>query len=407
MGSSARAWASTYYVATTGNDGNSCAAAQSSGMPKRTLVSAVGCLVAGDTLLVRGGTYAESLVNNVPSGTSWAAPVRIAAFPNETVWLSPGAVSKVIGFAYAQHYIEFDGINLDGSTILNSIVQIEGWSGGNAHHIRFRNLTMMGNPNRATQGVLLTAQVAGVIGGNEFINCIINNTGTNDFDHGIYVQSSNNLIDGCTIYNVPGAGVHIYNGNGQTMSGNIVRNSVIRDGRLTASGERGWGILSTTGSSGTKIYNNVVYNIRNSGSGSAGIYLGLSNAFGAEVYNNTVYGNSASGVRIDSPYSNAVVRNNISYQNAGGNYVNSGTNTTASNNMFSTNPVFIDISKRDFGLQATSPAIDAGMVITMVKDDIVHAPRPQGATYDIGAYEYGGSQASPPAAPTNVRVLSN
>src|SRR5262249_938262 len=53
--------ATTYYVAQTGNasDSNSCAQAQSESTPKRTINSGIGCLFAGDTLIVKPGTYAE------------------------------------------------------------------------------------------------------------------------------------------------------------------------------------------------------------------------------------------------------------------------------------------------------------------------------------------------------------
>lgn len=47
----------TYYVAKTGNNGNP----GTSGSPKLTIAAGVGLLSAGDTLIVRDGTYAESL----------------------------------------------------------------------------------------------------------------------------------------------------------------------------------------------------------------------------------------------------------------------------------------------------------------------------------------------------------
>src|SRR5438128_9143806 len=62
---------STFYVATTGSDTSSCSAAENPATPKRTLNDAVTCLSPGSTLYVRSGTYAESLFDVVPSGTSW------------------------------------------------------------------------------------------------------------------------------------------------------------------------------------------------------------------------------------------------------------------------------------------------------------------------------------------------
>ena len=47
--------AATFYVATTGNDANPGTAAA----PFRTLLKGVQTLSSGDTLIVKGGTYAE------------------------------------------------------------------------------------------------------------------------------------------------------------------------------------------------------------------------------------------------------------------------------------------------------------------------------------------------------------
>jgi hypothetical protein len=43
----------------------------------------------------------------------------------------------------------------------------------------------------------------------------------------------------------------------------------------------------------------------------------------------------------------------------------------------------------------------------MVTVDLDHVPRPQNAAYDLGAYERQTVAVAPPAAPTNVRVVSN
>src|SRR5689334_20736467 len=62
----------TYYASKAGNDSVSCAAAQSASRPKRTITGGISCLAAGDTLLVRAGSYDEQ-ITSVPSGTSWSS----------------------------------------------------------------------------------------------------------------------------------------------------------------------------------------------------------------------------------------------------------------------------------------------------------------------------------------------
>src|SRR5438445_5069087 len=90
--------AATYYVATTGNDSNSCSTAQTITTPKHTLNSAVGCLLAGDTLFVRAGTYDESIEGSAftGSGTNWTNKIRIANYASEIVWLKPTGTQNYI-----------------------------------------------------------------------------------------------------------------------------------------------------------------------------------------------------------------------------------------------------------------------------------------------------------------------
>jgi hypothetical protein len=65
--------------------------------------------------------------------------------------------------------------------------------------------------------------------------------------------------------------------------------------------------------------------------------------------------------------------------------------------------LFVNPGADDYRLKAGSPAIDAGITLAEVTDDILGVPRPVGAAYDIGAYEYGGTPTvqtptiSPPA----------
>ena len=191
------------HTAKNGSDRNSCSEATSPSKAKLTVLSGVGCLKPGDVLSVRGGVYAESLVNRVPSGTSWSNAVQIRASPGETVWLRPSSDSDiVVQMNQSQQYIEFDGINMDGSNTGFGVIKIESWSGGNAHHIRVKNAEIIGS-RASAQAILLTASRQGSIGGNELINLTVHGGGIYDADHGIYIESSNNLVDNCLLYDLP------------------------------------------------------------------------------------------------------------------------------------------------------------------------------------------------------------
>jgi hypothetical protein len=51
-------------------------------------------------------------------------------------------------------------------------------------------------------------------------------------------------------------------------------------------------------------------------------------------------------------------------------------------------PQFVNGASKDFHLTPTSPLVDSGIVLKEVTTDFAGVPRPQGAGYDIGAYEY-------------------
>ena len=360
------------------------------------------------TLSLSGpGIYVESLIDNVPSGTSWSAPIRIAAYTGETVWLKPSSGLFVFRVAQHQQYIEFDRINMNGSNTSDGVIKIEaGFGGNNPHHIRIKNAELVGSPTDS-QAILLTAGSAGMIGGNEFINLTVHGGGVYDRDHGIYIQSSNNLVEGCTFYDLPGAGIQVYNGYGFQANNNIVRNNTIRNLRTGAqnlgpplSPGRHWGIVVYSTSSGTQVYNNVIHSIPSNGGNTAGIEVLASNVM---VANNTVYGVSGTGVRIVGGSSNSV-RNNIAYGNSTNYSEIAGTIT--SNNLFGTDPLFVDANGGNFRPKSDSPAIDKGMTLAGVTTDIVRVARPQGGSYDIGAYEVDGAPVPEGLLPpTDVRVI--
>ncbi|MCD4697955.1 MAG: T9SS type A sorting domain-containing protein, partial [Bacteroidales bacterium] len=57
-------------------------------------------------------------------------------------------------------------------------------------------------------------------------------------------------------------------------------------------------------------------------------------------------------------------------------------------NSIAEDPLFVNLSENDFHLTENSPCIDAGDSINAPDFDFDGNPRPQGAGYDIGAYEY-------------------
>src|SRR5712691_4046826 len=81
----------TYYVAKTGSDSNSCANAQSQSTPKLTINAGAGCLSAGDTLIVKTGTYDEVLNRVIPSGNP-GAPTTLRSEVQYGASLQPSSI---------------------------------------------------------------------------------------------------------------------------------------------------------------------------------------------------------------------------------------------------------------------------------------------------------------------------
>ncbi|MGZ4877551.1 MAG: choice-of-anchor D domain-containing protein [Candidatus Angelobacter sp.] len=196
-----------------------------------------------------------------------------------------------------------------------------------------------------------------------------------------------------------------------------VRNNVIHDSRCD-------GINFATidpAQGAVKAYNNVIYR---AGTGPAPggveanyacINVGGSGSAAVQITGNTLYdcgrrANADSGaVSASVP---VILTNNIVDSLAGESYTapnSSLANFSGKNNLFfgdgatpsfstasrNADPKFVDVTSNNFQLQSGSPAVDAG-ANDGISRDILQTPRPQGAAYDIGAYEYTGTGTQPP-----------
>jgi parallel beta-helix repeat protein len=374
--------AATYYVATTGNDVRGCLTAQNIRTPKRTIASGLTCLRAGDRLDVRGGTYPERIDSNtqaIPTGTSWSDAVTIAAYPGETVVLQATNVPGVVNLASRNiEYLIFDGLIFDGNNIGGEGTSaISLWGG--AHHVRFINAEIKNSPY---QGVTIFWGNGLSSDYHEFINCKVHHNGrTNNLDHGFYISTSNNLIEGCQIHDNKAYGIHIY-AESYAANGNVIRRNRIYNNGISS--ENGGGIVASSGAS-TFVYNNLIYGNRD------GIVL-CCGAREEQILNNTIYLNLGYGVEVQTGSAHTVI-NNILRLNARGDS-RFLVPVEASNNV-TVDPLFHDASAADFCLEALSPAIDAGLSVGWVGNDFSGAERPQGASHDVGAMEYRANCVTP------------
>lgn len=388
--------AATYYVAKAGSggsDANSCATAQTHTTGKLTVLAGLACLSAGDTLFIKAGTYSENFLSTswVP-GTSWSAATRISAYLTGTTYdavtLDHSGTSRVIYLIGAtKQYMIFEGLTLDGTggdTSNGDVVKLE----KGAHHIRFLNSEIK---NGLRQGILVTTSSSGSpsTSFNEFLNLHVHTNGfdgvtaNDNLNHGLYISGPDNLVAHCNIHDNRAYGVHVYNGDAS-----FAHRNVIRHNRVYSHGKNG--ILIGSGSD-NQAYRNIVYN--NTG---RGFQVGYGATINNQVFHNTVYNNASTGIAILASATDTIHKNNVYYNNTLAN-TDAGTGTVAANNR-TTDPSFVNATAADFGLQAGSPAIDAGTTI---------AGEPyNGAAPDQGAFETYTCTAVVPATSTDTIVIT-
>jgi hypothetical protein len=309
--SSGQAAGDTYYVAQNGNDENSCAAARDINAPKRNIMGnngGIACMLSpGDTLLIRQGTYPESINNYtalLPSGADWNNAFTVAAYPGETVVIQQIAIATDDHINLNLAYWIFDGLH-----VVNNVP-----GSGEAiwmrapDHLRFVNMELT---TEGRDGVFCVHGNGIFI---EFVNVEVHNCG----DHGVYWTGSDTLFDQIKLHDTTGYGFHMYSGgcDEKCAERNIISNSEIYNTRT--------GILFAFGD-GNQAQGNIVTN------NDFGIEVGHG-ASDASVYGNKVYQNRHNGITSgfgwgDGASSNIIIENNIIASNGGYGILNSSQGT--------------------------------------------------------------------------------
>lgn len=430
-------YTATYYVATTGTDGNTCGQAQSVSTPKRTINNGIGCLASGDTLIIKGGTYEEYFCRScgttpIPDGGGESTRTIIRGAPSETVILKPPPTINTLFTLDVERYLTFQNLIVDGTdhTGFDAISMRDNHEGGAApYRLRFQDMEF-----RNMWGGVGGPSGYRPYGAHEFINIDIHDVQKNltcyegNCGHVFYTHGDDHLfdrvvIDAAGVGNTANYCFHIYDGSYTPKNGWIIRNSTLKNCKNHA--------IGCYACNDAIFENNVIHG---PSSGGSGIVLGYSNR--TQIRNNTIYGVAGEGIYL-TPGTQSVIKNNILSNNGGvgisveggnniaiqnnlaasngggacvdvgGNHGPSGTNactgSSATGNLFGNfNPLFVNAANRDFRLQVGSPARDAGQAIAGLTTDKDGIMRPQGSKYDIGAYEYRSSTLNSPA---NFRMI--
>lgn len=377
------AQATTYYVATTGNDSND----GSSGSPWANPQKCAGSPVAaGDTCIVGNGTYTDTDSNGVVIYVSGSSPSGTAGNPITIQSANPGGATITMpslnagnsGFYITQPYWVIDGFTVTGgtdnglSTSYNAIVFTSGATGGVAK-------------NNIVHDIARTVCSDSVFGYDAFL--VDGTTGVTLESNTVYtVGRLRDGESGCST-------VRYQNDHGFYIKGAtdlIVRRNVCYDTN------RGW-CVHVYGATTTnlKVYHNTFADKSPTGSPIGHIIL-ASTVTTADIVNNissdpeagVVYyagGLTASGVTIHYTLT--------THASINANSPPAG--ITTSNNTTSTTPGFTNAGARDYTLTSSAAARDVGTTsgVPSVTDGLP----------DIGYYEYEGD-TTPPAVPTGVTI---
>lgn len=375
------AQATDYWVATNGNNGVSCSTAQSSSTPKLTIQAGIDCMVGGDTLILKAGTYNNQQITDPPAGTASAYTVikgdpsgaRPLLNPNADgnntrrgVYCTRGETCKYIEIQYLEITNGYNGLKMDGSD-----------ANGYAHHWRILNNYF--RQNRSTD-ILTNTSPTGYLGGdhliqgNEFDRTGYHNPGYGPGHNTIYNPGNRSIVERNTFHNLT-HGVGIWTSN-KLIQNVIVRYNLFYDVGLYDVDTYMVGSTSTkiihvsTGGGGHEIYGNVIYDSCDRSTCDAILvhpYSYASQTQTIKIYNNTIYNHqhaSAKGIRYSAQISPGAVeiRNNIVYL-AGGIITTGMTNFVSENNR-TTDPSFTNAATGDLSLASGSGALNAGTTAT-------------------------------------------
>ena len=271
--------AATYYVSPSGAN-TTCTNAQNVSTPAGPKLQFVmGCMVGGDTLIARNGTYDEPLhkagLNGMlPSGTA-VAPTVFKAFTGEKVWLRTTPLDPWGSiFEFDNHsYITFDGISWDGFVDPSRIpfpheyvmLKIQQAS----HHIRIINGEVKNLPdgwfssNNGDDNELSGMRIHDSYPASSYNSGSSNCGQATCWGYPLYLNGRRNKVLNNEIWNFPSWGLHLYCYGSAYC--NFATDTLIQGNNIHDYGYGDWrgaGILDANGTN-NRIISNAVWNSKN------------------------------------------------------------------------------------------------------------------------------------------------
>ncbi|MFO0564935.1 MAG: choice-of-anchor Q domain-containing protein [Polyangiaceae bacterium] len=423
----AHAHAKEWHVA-PGGSGNGDAAT-----PFGSIQAALDAAQAGDVVSVQAGTYAESL-KSVRAGTA-AAPITLRRAPGGgEVWVQKSATL----FTLSHPYLVIEGLGFDGMYGAFDLVKVE--SGATALVLRAVEV------KRTTKDCVDMAAPADVLIEKSRIHHCLNAAGGQTDAHGIVGGPVKHLtvreteihtfsgdalqfdpgrqlpgwddilVEGCELWTGPLPSAENGFAAGTVPGENAIdtkTNPAAPRAKLTVRRTRAHGFQNGLISNmaafnlkenvdalldGVTVHDSeIAFRTRGPGS-NGGAWVTIENAVVHDVAKAVRYeddieklsvlsstfggGVAAAFQAASAPATQADVRNLLVLGTA------LPAQATAASNLATGAASFVNAAAHDYHLAPGSPAIDQGETIASVSDDHDGTPRPQGAQYDVGAYEY-------------------
>jgi len=410
---------STYYVASGGDDSNPGTEA----LPWKTVTKAAETLVAGDTVYIKEGTYNERVMpqNSGSPGkyityTAYSGDVKI----DGTGINVPSGWGDGLFSVEGKSYIKVLGLGVMNSSNTGYLVRssdhiiIENCyaSGCQASGIFVREGTdIVIDSNEITNVCKAATQEGITLSGVDGFEVKNNHVHDNPYQEGIDAKDGcrNGKIYGNHVHGVPSACIYVDAYYEDSFSIDVFKNKVHDSGVGISLGTEMGGTLTDI-----RVYNNIIYDCTD-----VSMAINREEAEGSHlkknvtIVNNTLAGTPPSNTHIYIPeypdrFDNFVIRNNIlsgatlyfpDVENADAHIDHNlftGWSGVYGTDYQTGDPKFVDPAAADFHLEANSPAIDTGSSIDAPSSDFDGDSRPQGAGHDIGAYEVGNVDVTPP-----------
>lgn len=398
--------AATYYVAPQGSDSNLGTEAS----PWRNIQKAAYTMVAGDTCIVKDGTYTDT------DGDNYVVKIRKDGTP--TKWITFRAENKggavidgqngTTGSGFLLYYSDY--IRIEGFKIKN--FDVTGIYLGSVHDIYIYQNEIWGNGRHYKLSKCVSKKYpSGVTGKAENYNITYDTNLIHDIgkqhmntcceydykhDHGLYLIGKNHLVKNNIFYNFySGWPIKVSGHAGDPITGptHVITNNIFahdaNDGVARGCYDSARGhIWLTAGQGAIKAHDIIIQN----------------NVFYNPPGNSTIQAASNTSSILDT----AVIRNNVTSSTnlisgiSGSPSLSANITGLALASFGMANP-----DSNDFTLTSSaSYLIDKGIGPNAPDYDHAAIARPQGGDFDIGAYEYI-PQGQAPLQPSNLKIVEH